>query len=450
MKLKALLLRKRIDDKKKELEALRAKDSDFEKREAELKEAFEEINDETSKEEIEAVEEKMAEFDVEKESHEEAKKNLENEISETEKELADVEKKQTNAEPKLENEERHLKNENLEVRTMTLFRNKALNSMNHEQRTAFISSEKIKNFLENIRSLGRGQKIEERALTGGELLIPDVVLPLIRTSIETYSKLIKHVNLKKVSGKSRQNVEAGIPEAVWVEACAKLNELALKFTNVEVDAFKVGGFIPICNSTLEDSDIDLFDEVLWVLGQSIGYAIDKAIVYGTGVKMPTGFASKATKKNVSGKNDVELFKALVKATGSLKHSNGEKFWVMNDQTKTDLIAASLSINAAGALVAGIENKMPVIGGSIETLDFVPDGEILGGYGMNYLLAERSGITLGMSEHAQFIEDNTVFKGTARYDGKPVFEDSFVAIGLAGEPTAALDSLHPFAADKANG
>ena len=55
MALKALMLRKKIDDKKKELEALRASNN-FEQREAELAKAIEEA---TTEEEKAAVEEEV-------------------------------------------------------------------------------------------------------------------------------------------------------------------------------------------------------------------------------------------------------------------------------------------------------------------------------------------------------------------------------------------------------
>ena len=59
--------------------------------------------------------------------------------------------------------------------------------------------------------------------------------------------------------------------------------------------------------------------------------------------------------------------------------------------------------------------------------------VLGGYFGAYVLAERAGTKLGQSEHVKFIEDNTVFKGTARYDGKPVIREAFAIFGLGKAP-----------------
>ena len=65
----------------------------------------------------------------------------------------------------------------------------------------------------------------------------------------------------------------------------------------------------------------------------------------------------------------------------------------------------------------------------------------------YLLAERAGAQFATSDQVRFIEDQTVFKGTARYDGLPVIADGFVAIGIAGTTPSA--SGITFATDTAN-
>ena len=129
-----------------------------------------------------------------------------------------------------------------------------------------------------------------------------------------------------------------------------------------------------------------------------------------------------------------------------KYSRGEKVWVMNDATYTKLVAAAVTVDSNGRIVAGMNGTMPVIGGVIEVLDFIPNDVIIGGYFDLYLLAERAGAKFASSEHAFFIQDATVFKGTARYDGQPVIAEGFVAIGINGvTPNATMT----FAPDNAN-
>ena len=90
------------------------------------------------------------------------------------------------------------------------------------------------------------------------------------------------------------------------------------------------------------------------------------------------------------------------------------------------------------MVAAMNDEMPIIGGKIETFDFMQDGDITGGYISLYTLVERKGGTFSTSDQVKFIEDQTVYKGTARYDGQPVIGEGFVAVNI-GE-TAPLVSV----------
>lgn len=454
MALKTLILRKNIDSANKQietlkgkLEELRTKDEEFSKREAELESAINEVTEETSEEDKNAVDEAVKSFDEEKQAHETETKSvleeiekLESEVADKEKELSEIEETQEDKEPIAPAEA--VSNE----RKVQINMNRRFKDMSVEERTAFVEKDEMKDFLANVRSLARGE--QTRGVTGADLLIPENFLGIIRAEAENYSKLIKVVNVKRVSGTARAVVEGDIPEGIWMEACDALKELNVTFTDVEVDAYKVGGYIPVCNATLADSDINLANELATLLGQGLGYAVDKAIVYGTGTKMPKGFASTAKKAHTTGTEGKALYKGIAKACANLKHATGNKFWVMNPATKMELVAESMEFNSNGAIVSGVTNQMPVVGGEIIELDFIPDNEILGGYGKSYLLAERQGNTIAKSEHALFVEDKTVFKATARYDGKPVYEDSFVAIGVgATDATGTIDTNHNFAGNE---
>jgi len=116
------------------------------------------------------------------------------------------------------------------------------------------------------------------------------------------------------------------------------------------------------------------------------------------------------------------------------------------KTKNVLIAKAIVFNAAGALTASITNTMPIAGGEIVILDFMADNDIIGGFGSLYLLAERAGSQLAVSDQVRFVEDQTVFKGTARYDGLPVIGEGFVMVNIAN---AAPTTTTTFGTDVAN-
>ena len=89
MALKALMLRKKITDAKKELEAARANDEAFITREAELEKSISEV---TTEEERDAVSEAIDQFEAEKKDHEEKKADLERQVADLEAELQEEEK----------------------------------------------------------------------------------------------------------------------------------------------------------------------------------------------------------------------------------------------------------------------------------------------------------------------------------------------------------------------
>lgn len=471
--LKVLLLRKKLDVAKKALEALRAKDAEFAKREAELEQAINEAADaegEGAEEAQKVVEEEAEKFDAEKTEHEAAKKTLSDEIAEMETELAKQEGEQDTtqpAEPTTETEER--KDTKMPVISK---RNRFFGRMDAQERTNLFAQDDVKNFLANVRSC----IANKRAVENVGLLIPERFIGLIKENVENYSKLYKHINVVAISGKGREVVQGTIPEAIWTECCANLNEFALAFNDVEVDCFKVAGYFKVCNAVLEDSDIDLASALLDALSQAIGLAVDKAILYGRNSagaqKMPLGIVSRLAQTSepanypatarpwvdlhttniislAAGLTGAALFKQIVLASGKAKsnYSRGPKVWVMNENTYTKLMAETVSVDAQGNIVTGVAGTMPVIGGAIEVLNFIPDNTIIGGSFDLYLLAERAGAKFAESEHVFFLQDNTVFKGSARYDGQPVIAEGFIVIGL--ENTTPDATSVAFAPDEAN-
>ena len=464
MALRTLMTKKELDQKRKALEELQKRDADFETRNAELEKAIEEAE---TDEEKDVVREAIDAFEKDTADHEAAKKDLDEEVRKLEAELDELEK-ETDPEPEPAPEPAKDPEERKDMRTMNITTRKVFRNMERAEREVMMQREDVKAFLEQVRTGIR----EKRAITGLNALIPEVVLPLLRENILEYSKLYKHVNVASISGEGRQPVMGTIPEGVWTDCCANLNELELKFNDTEVDCWKVGGYYAICNANLEDSDIDLLAQIIVALGASIGLALDKAILYGTGTRMPLGVVTRlcqtsqpadypATARtwvdlhtsnvkaiNSSGMTAAQLFAAIVTDFGAAKgkYSRGEKVFVMNEKTYTALAAACISVDANGNIVTGIFDRMPVIGGVIEVLDFVPDNVIVGGFFDLYLLGERSAAKFATSEHVKFLADQTVMKGTARYDGKPSIAEGFVAIGINNTtPNATMT----FAPDTAN-
>ena len=357
---------------------------------------------------------------------------------------------------------------------------KNMNSINNTERGNTTMSDyrmRVRELCANdeVRTfLGDFRAIKTRGVKNANYTIPTVMLPLIREATERSSKLLRHVNHQRVGGEGTQNVLAGVPEAIWTDTVGKLNEVEFEFNQIQTGGSKLGAYVAVPNAYLEDSDENLAGIVIDYLGQANGFGLDKAILYGTGTNMPVGIMTRLgansqpawwqtkmpTFTDLSTKNigklsaasvtGIKLFQEMMAVLGMAKEKytggNGDKFWAMSEDTYIALQSALLSINASGAIVTGAARTLPVIGGTVEFLDFIPSGTIIGGYGTQYLLAERAGIRIGESEHAMFIEDNTVFKATSRWDGIPVSGEGFAAFSIN---TTAVTTTSTFAEDKAN-
>lgn len=471
--LKVLMLRRSIDAKKAELAEMERKDADFQTREAELETAINEVEPGNAEQEA-AVNAEIEAYEADKAAHDEAKQKLSADIEGLEAELDEIER---NA-PKPPTPESHKTTDNvrgdmhmgtINIRALPKTA-RAFDALPAERRSAILAQEDTKTFLSQLR----GMKGQSRAITGAELTIPVVFLDLIAENMFRYSKLLNRVRVRNVSGQARQTIAGTVPEAVWTEMCGAINELNFVFNQVTLDGYKVAGYVPVCNSLLEDNDINLASWIVEMLSESIGLAMDKAILYGKGSasRMPLGIVTRLAQENAPsdypanapawvdlhetnilkiGGNSVtgaQFWSALMTATGATytRYNRGTMFWAMNSKTYATLKSKLITFTATGDIVANLFGSLPIVTGDIDVLEFIPDGDIIGGYGDLYLLAQRSGMSIESSYEVQFLQDNTVFRAKQRADGMPIIPGAFVAININNqEVTTAMD----FAADTAN-
>lgn len=469
--LKVLMLRRSIDAKKAELAELERKDADFQTREAELEAAIAEVEPGNAEQEA-AVNAEIETYETEKAEHDAAKQQLSADIEGLEAELDEIERNAPKPHaPETKKTEKVRGDTKMEINIRSLPKTRrAFDALSAEQRNTIVAQDDVKNFLGQLRSM-RGQN---RAISGAELTIPVVFLDLISENMFRYSKLLNRVRVRYVDGQARQTIAGTVPEAVWTEMCGAINELNFVFNQVTLDGYKVAGYVPVCNSLLDDNDINLASWIVEMLSESIGYAMDKAILYGKGSasRMPLGIVTRLAQAaqpsdypanapawvdlrtsnilQIGGADSTgaAFWSELMTATGATytKYNRGTMFWAMNSKTYADLKSKLITFTATGDIVANLFGSLPIVTGDIDVLEFIPDGDIIGGYGDLYLLAMRSGLMIESSYEVQFLQDNTVFRAKQRADGQPIIPGAFVAININNTAvTTAMD----FAADTAN-
>ena len=472
MALKQIMLSRKIEQKKQELAALREKDADFQTREDALTQAIEEAQTE---EEQKTVEEEVEKFDTEKTAHDESKEKLEVEIGDLEAELEAAEVDPPAPAERHDNKEKKVRTNvmrtDVNIRSLPMSK-RAFDALPADLRESIVQRDDVKAFLSQLRSM----KGATRAIQGGELEIPVVFLDLISENMYRYSKLLNRVRARSVPGQARQTIAGTVPEAAWTEMCGAINELTFVFNQITLDGYKVAGYIPVCNSLLEDtvSNLDLASWIIEMLSEAIGLAEDKAILYGKGSaahmplgivtrlaqdEQPAGYPANApawqdlsdtniVKINGASLTGVEFWSQLIMAAANTftRYNRGTMFWAMNSKTYATLRSKLVTFTATGDAVANLYGYLPIVTGDVDILEFIPDGDIIGGYGDLYLWVDRASMQIESSREVQFIQDNTVFRGKARADGAPIIPGAFVAININNtDVTTVMD----FAADTAN-
>ncbi|WP_419877733.1 phage major capsid protein [Brevibacillus centrosporus] len=416
--LRQLMLSKKIEQRKAVLAELMDQENGLNMRSANLEAAIDEAK---SEEEIAAVEEEVGKLDTEKTELTEKKTKLEGEIAELEGELEQL----NSAAPV--NSTRNKSNENergvagmnkLQVREM-------LKTGEYYKRSEVVE------FYEQFKNL--------RAVAGGELTIPEIVVNRIMDIMGDFTTLYPLVDKIQVKGTTRILVDADTTPATWIEQAGALPTGDVgTITNVDFDGFKVGKVTFVDNYLLQDSIINLDAYVTKKIARAIAKALDLAIIKGTGAvgKQPTGIIPNVPAGNQkSVVADANLLKSLVKQIGLIdtgEDSVGEIVAVMKRSTYYNrLVEYSIQVDSNGNVVGKLPNlKNPdLVGLRVVFNNNMDDDKVLFGDFAQYTLVERESITIDSSTHVKFSEDQTAFRGKGRFDGKPVKPAAFALITI---------------------
>ncbi len=413
--LKQLKLRKELAMKKTQLESLRTQQSGFKTRESELAAALEEAKTDEEytlvNDGIEALEKEVKEANADEKAT-----TLESEIAGIEKELNDIDERSEEGKKENPKKEREKGMNKLQVRELL-------------KTGAYYERSEVKDFYESFKNL--------RAVTGGELTIPEVVVNRIIDILGDYSTLYPLVDKIKVNGTTRIIIDTDTTAATWVEMNAAIPTGDVgTITDISFDGYKIGKVTFVDNAMLQDSIINLDDYVTKKIARAIALGLDLAILKGTGVanKQPDGIIPKL---NTSHKVTVNTGKLvdIVKPISLIDtgvDSVGEIVAVMKRTTYYNrFLQYTINVNSAGEVVGKLPNltQPDLLGLKVVFNNNMDADTVLYGEFSKYTLVERESITIDNSEHVKFVEDQMAFRGKGRFDGKPTKPDAFVLVTL---------------------
>ena len=471
--LRVLVLNSEITALRAQLTPLEQTRDGFAAREEQLRQALSEITETSTDAERSAVSAAVDAFENDRNANAAEIARIQGEIDTRSAEIARLEAEQTPppaSNPAVSNSD--TRNNDHHERSFVPMNNTTERrwfGLTYAERDALIAKDTTRDFLQRFRAL----REQQNSATGAELGIPTEFMQILRDLTYQNSKLWPYVHSESIRGHSRQNIAGTGAEAVWTEMLANINEISLDFTQLEMDGYMLAGYMAISNAAIQDdADLQLLTSILNAMGEANARALDKAIVYGTGKKMPVGFVTRLAaataptwwgndqgdftdlhtshilKLDIDTTSGAAFFGTLIEALGVAdpKYSDGRVFWVMNRKTHIRLMSKALAFNAAAAITAGISNTFPIVGGDIVELEFMADNDIAGGFGSLMRMAEREGLSIASSDIPFFLRNMTVYRSIGRYDGKPARGEAFVMVNFHN--TAPTTSIS-FAPDYAN-
>jgi len=418
--LRQLVISKKIEQRKNALAELLIQEEELQTRSTELEAA---ANEAQTDEEIAVLEQEVEKLEVQKNDLEQKKSKLQTEISELENELEQLNAKEPAGRQRDNQQKRGDVNMAKEYHIAQV--RKMLETGEYFQLP------EVREFYEKFKNL--------RAVAGGELTIPQVIINRILDIVGDYTTLYPRVDKIRVSGTARILIDTDTTPAQWIEMAGAIPTGDVgTITKVDFDGFKLGKVVFVDNYLLQDSIINIDDYVVRKIARALAKALDLAILKGEGAvnKQPEGIIPKIPIENQKAVvADNKLLVNLLKHVSLVDtgdDSYGEIVIVMKRQTFYNrFLEYTINVNAQGNVVGKLPNLtqpdlcgLPVIFNQNMDLDMVLIGVL-----EQYTMVIREDITIDRSEHVKFAEDQMAFRGKGRFDGKPVRPEAFALVTI---------------------
>ncbi len=269
------------------------------------------------------------------------------------------------------------------------------------------------------------------------------------------------IRMNKVDEKSRANGSRwGGFRVYWTGEGNNITASQTKFARMQLELEKVTGMVYATSELLEDSTA-LSGWMNMALPEEFTFAIEDAVMNGTGTGMPLGYLNSGAAVVVSKEGSqpaATLFaENIVKMWARMPaRSRKDAVWLINQDIEPQLLLMNMKIKN----VAGTEN----VGGiAVPPVIYTPPGTASNGYGtlmgrpvvpveycstlgtvgdiqlvdlQQYLMIKKGELKKDSSIHVKFLQDETAFRFTYRMNGMPLWETPIT-------PYKGTNTLSPF-------
>lgn len=220
----------------------------------------------------------------------------------------------------------------------------------------------------------------------------------------------------------------------WQGEGSDLQESEPVFGNIKLTAKKLTGYTKVSDELLQDSAISLDPFIRRLFAESWAYFEDLAFLRGTGSGQPLGIINAPCLVSVTRQdtdnglmNDITGIWARVSPA-----SRPRGVWVANHEYFGEILkmnAANTTTNAYGAQLVFLNNgildgpQMRLLGRPLflsEKMSALGDAGDIGFFDFgSYLIGDRSGLTIDISNQVYWTTGYVAFKFTERVDGQPM-------------------------------
>ena len=235
----------------------------------------------------------------------------------------------------------------------------------------------------------------------------------------------------------------------WTETGTTKHETDIDFTQIELVAHEISGYIDVKDALLQDSAISLDPLIRGIFRDGLMYYTDESFLDGTGVGQPQGIISapgtlvlaRDTANSIVYEDVKTMFMHF------MSQARGGAFWTINQFCMAEIMDMT---DTAGNLIwqPNARESIPtmLLGLPIKWTEKTPalgsQGDIILMNPKWYYIGSRQGVSIATSEHIHFLQNRTVFRCCMRLDGQeklpaPVFAKDgvnqvspFVVLGAA--------------------
>lgn len=323
-----------------------------------------------------------------------------------------------------------------------------LNQANSQMTDAMILNGRGAKQLTSAESKYYAEVIDNEGFAGVEQLVPATVFEKVFDDLVRTHTILGMIDAVNTTGVTEFILNRGVTSGWWGALCDPIKEVIDNgFEVINVQLYKLNGYIPVCNAMLDLGPVWLDRYVRTVLLEALRISLEDAIIKGTGKDQPIGMI-----KDLDGAVTAGVYpdKAKIVITDLLPETLGTK--VMAELIKTGVAGQIRTINPADvALIVNpadfwskvypsttylsatgtyVTNSMGLPLNVVQSQS-VAVGSAVVGLPRDYFLAIGSSLEIKSSTEARFIEDQTIYLAKQYVNGRPKSNASFIHLDIAG-------------------